>query len=309
MDVINLINNISNDNIPYKHSDLIHISNIDSNQLKIFLKAWEDIPKTRKLDLLRKFIFLSEENIELDFSQIFINLLNDKNSEVIKLSLEGLWEYEGREIIDPIINLTHKNHTNEVRISAIALLGTFIVHALDKKIIQRDANKIANQLKSIFKNEKDLNIQAQALEAMSPYKDNETNLLINQAYKSDHNTLKKSAIFSMGQSNDETWLSNILSELKSNNLSFRFEAINAYAKLCNSNNISPISNLLTDDEQEIRLASLNAIGIIGGENAKKLLKKASKSTDSILSKTATEILKNISFEENSSIFSQAEINL
>ena len=36
LDVINLINNISDDNIPYKHSDLIHISSINKKQLEVF---------------------------------------------------------------------------------------------------------------------------------------------------------------------------------------------------------------------------------------------------------------------------------
>ena len=52
LDVINLIKNISDDNIPYKHSDLIHISNINKEQLELFFKTWKDISKTRKLDLL-----------------------------------------------------------------------------------------------------------------------------------------------------------------------------------------------------------------------------------------------------------------
>ena len=306
--MINLIKNISDDNIPYKHSDLIHISNINKEQLELFFKTWKDISKTRKLDLLKKFILLSEENVELDYSQIFIGLLIDADDEIKQLSLEGLWEYEDREIIEPVISLLDETHSIEVRISAISLLGIFTIHALDKKIIKRDADKIINELKLIFKNEKNIYIRRKVLEAISPYEDQEINIFINQTYKSNHMELKRSAIFSMGQTYNERWLPEILSELESNNPSMRFEAVNAYAKLCNTNNISPILKLIKDNDHEIRLASLNAIGMIGGENSKKFLKTISKNSDSILAETATEILKNIESEENHSLFSSLDIN-
>ena len=308
MDVINLINNISDDNIPYKHSDLIHISSINKKQLEVFFKTWKGISKTRKIDLLKKFILLSEENVELDYSQIFIRFLTDEEPEINQLSLEGLWEYEGREIIDPVISLLDKIHSVEVRISAISLLGIYIMHALDKKIIKRDADKIINQLKLIFKNEKDINIRKKVLEAISPYGDEEINIFINQTYKSNNIEFKKSAIFSMGQTYNEKWLPKILSELDSINPCIRFEAVNAYAKLCNSNNISPIVKLIKDNDHEIRIATLNAIGVIGGETSIKFLETISNKSNSSLSKAANEILKNIKSEENYSFFTPIEIN-
>ena len=241
------------------------------------------------LSTLKKFILLSEENVELDYSQIFIRFLTDEEPEINQLSLEGLWEYEGREIIDPVISLLDKINSVEVRISAISLLGIYIMHALDKKIIKRDADKIINQLKLIFKNEKDINIRKKVLEAISPYGDEEINIFINQTYKSNNIEFKKSAIFSMGQTYNEKWLPKILSELDSINPGIRFEAVNAYAKLCNSNNISPIVKLIKDNDHEIRIATLNDIGVIGGETSIKFLETISNKSNSSLSKAANEI--------------------
>lgn len=308
MDLINLIKNISDDNIPYKYSELIHISHIKREHLEFFFKNWYKISKPRKIDLLKKFILLSEENLDLDYSPIFIKLLKDNDHQVKQLALEGLWEYEDREIIDPVISLLNQNYPNEVRVSAVALLGIFITNALDNKVIKRDAEKIVANLKLIFKSDENLNIRKKVLESLSPYEDEEINSFIYEAYESNDIEFKKSGIFSMGETYKEKWLPQILYELQSPHPSIRFEAVNAYSKLCNSNKISEIAKLIKDDDNEVRLAAINAIGIIGGPSSKSFLRKISKDSDSVSTEAAKEILKNIESEENNSLFAPLEIN-
>jgi HEAT repeat protein len=84
----------------------------------------------------------------------------------------------------------------------------------------------------------------------------------------------------MGRNCDRSWLETIFDELQSEEPAMRYEAANACRELGEDEAIPRLAVLVNDDDLQVQVAAIQALGAIGGASVKKLLTElAQRTTD------------------------------
>ena len=96
---------LADDERPLRSADLMQLSDLTSEDLRLVASAWIDINAGRRTGVLTRLIQLSEENLEADFSDLFRHCLGDETPEVRAKAIEGLWECDDRALVTPLITL------------------------------------------------------------------------------------------------------------------------------------------------------------------------------------------------------------
>ena len=121
---------------------------------------------------------------------------------------------------------------------------------------------------------------------------------MDKSYKSDDLQLKSSSIFAMGRTGDASWLPLLIKELQSLEPGIRYETAHACAELAEDEAVPHLIALLEDDDYQVQLAGISALGKIGGPLAKKVLVNCVKEGDAALEEAARVELENIDFMDD-----------
>src|SRR5438132_14146148 len=113
------------DNKKLSHATLAKLSGLSRQQLDDFMPTWSLLPDAERRRAVRTLIDLAEDNVELDFSDLFRRLIGDPDPEVRSLSLEGLWEDDRPSTADLQIELARTDPDERVRAAAVDGLGHF----------------------------------------------------------------------------------------------------------------------------------------------------------------------------------------
>ena len=281
-------------------SDLSQLSGLSKEELDEFQIAWAKMEANRKHNLLVKLYDLSEVNPQMDFSDIFRMCLNDKDNSIREQAIYGLWEYDDRVIINPIITILKDDPSNKVRASAVKLLAKFADMAQEGKLIQRDAEKIQDALMTVIhENTTDLQVKKHAIESIACFNEPEIQQIIREAYQTKNSELKQSAIHAMGRSSDIQWLSILIKETNHENPEIRYEAIDACGQLGNETTVPHIIKLTRDDDIDVQLSAIRALGTIGGSLAKQTLTEILNTGDDLLKDEVNCALTKTTTEEKS----------
>ena len=73
------------------HSTLAKLSGLRRQQLDDFMPTWNELPVAERRRAVRTLIDLAEDNVELDYHDLFRRLIADPDPEVRALAIEGLW--------------------------------------------------------------------------------------------------------------------------------------------------------------------------------------------------------------------------
>ena len=288
----------SEDTAP-KHSSLLQLSGLDSEQLFAFRTGWISLSTSRKRDVLTRLIDLGEDNLELDFIPIFRACLKDDEEEVREIATKGLWDTDDRVVIRPMLSLLADDTSHKVRAAATVSLAKFASLAQDGKILARDGEKIRKSLLEVISHEnEDPEVRRRAIEAVASFNSPEIESLIKDAYESGDQRLRQSAIFAMGRSSNVTWLPIVLKEIGDDDPAIRYEAANAIGQLGDESIIPYLVSLTKDDDVQVQLSAVHSLGEIGGPMAKGALQQTLKMGDEILEEAAQEALASIEFDDD-----------
>jgi hypothetical protein len=83
---------LANSDKPLTISRLIDLSNLNPEELRIFKHTWATIEPKRRHRIIYRLVELSEDNLTLNFGNIFKNCLKDQDAEVRSKAIEGLRE-------------------------------------------------------------------------------------------------------------------------------------------------------------------------------------------------------------------------
>ncbi len=67
---------------PLLNSRLIELSNLNTEGLRLLEQAWAAIEPKRRRQIMYRLVELAEDNFELNFDGIFMNCLEDQDTEV-----------------------------------------------------------------------------------------------------------------------------------------------------------------------------------------------------------------------------------
>lgn len=253
---------------------LYRLSDLTPENLEEFCTFWSDLDVERRRVIARHLADISEENYQVDFSGVFAHCLSDPAVAVRLAALDGLWDTDRLALIAPIIALMESDPEEEVRALAAATLGHFVLMAEWQQIPSASSKPIVNALLAQLQDPSTPQVvRCAALESVSAATHPSISELIQDAYESGVLELQVSALFAMGRSADTRWLSIVVDELTSMSDQKRLEAAKAAGDLGRSDAIPNLAEMLYDEDLEIRLAAVIAMGQIGGDEAQRILQE------------------------------------
>ena len=253
---------------------LASLSDLKPAELAELEKVWPKLTAKRRRQIVSRLVELAEDNVELNFDGIFKSLLTDPDEEVRNHALGGLWEDEAPSLIEPLARLLEQDSSTRVRAAAATALAKFALLAEHQKLPASAAARVHQALLGIIGDDRQpAEVRRRALEAAAPLGLPQVAKTIRAAYCGHNAKLKISAIYAMGKSCDPCWLAILLDELTSANAEIRYEAATACGELEAEAAVPHLSRLIDDADTEVQLAAIQALGKIGGNEAKKGLKR------------------------------------
>lgn len=282
-----------------KFSQLLQLADLESDQVGEFKSAWPSVPEVRRRQVVESLLELSEENLELDFTDVFVACLSDGDDEVREAATRGLSTSEDRTVIRPLVKLLMEDTSVLVRAAAAMALNNFATMAMDGKLITRDEDRIRVALLATIRREDEfLEVKRRAIETVAGLRPPGIVEIIEDAFDSGSLELKQSAIYAMGQTSSEEWLPIILEEMQHESPAIRFEAANSVGLLGDEGIVPELTEFLEDDDLEVRLAAVKALGVVGGPMAKRVLQACLDYDDESLEEAARAALERVEFDDD-----------
>lgn len=278
---------------------LTALSNLSSEELKLFGEVWQGIEVKRRRQIVRRLIRLVVKNVTLNFDDLFRICLRDHDPVVRVKGIEGLWECEDCTLIRLLIEMLNEDSDEAVRAAAASALSRFALLAELRKVPLRHVAKISEALFSVIDNPQErVELRRCAIEAVAPLSSPPVKEVIDRAYRSRELNLKISALRAMGRNSDPYWLPILLKELTNPHLEVRVEAVRACGELGEEKVVPHLSRLIADAQSQVRCAAIEALGKIGRSEARQLLHPYSGSADEQISSLARKATEETEFEDD-----------
>src|ERR671939_1215593 len=97
------------------HATLAKLSGLSRQQLDDFMSTWRELPVGERRRAVRTLIDLAEDNVELDYNDLFRRLIGDADAEVRALAIEGLWEDDRGSTADLLVKTAQDDAVEAVR--------------------------------------------------------------------------------------------------------------------------------------------------------------------------------------------------
>ena len=285
---------ISEQALPLGFQAMLELSGLSPKELGLFARTWHKVPSERRRAVVERLVEMAEDNAEMDFSAVLKLCLKDPDESVKRKAMSGLWEFEDRSLILSLVELLKSDDSGEVRAAAAAALGKFASLAQDRKILCKDGDLVRGSLMEALEDEQEwLEVRRRALESMAAFDTSNVAEYIHWAYESDDLNLKCSSIYAMGKTGEPKWLEILLRELQSSSPPLRYEAATACGELAAEEAAPHLIPLLQDDDFQVQMAGIDALGEIGGTLAKRALMACVKRGDTIIVDAARNALENV----------------
>ncbi len=280
-------------------SGLKRLSGLFPEELRQFRQTWPEISLDRRRRLVRLMGELIEDNVDLDYNEVFRACLDDPDEDIRAEAIGGLWEDESSETAIILVRMLETDPATRVRAAAASALGTFTYLAETGKVIPRVAKRVKDTLLAVIYDEKEaIEVRRRSVEAISYLSEEPVTSLIQWAYHHPDPKMRASAVFAMGRNSDLKWLSAVREEMANPNAEMRYEAARACGELESKECAPQLIALTRDPDMEVRLAAVISLGQIGGKLAKQALQKIAQGNDATLRDAAEQSLEEAMFRED-----------
>jgi HEAT repeat protein len=284
---------------PITSSKLVYLSDLNNEELKFLKEIWADADVSRRHQIISQLVHLSEVDIKLDFSGVFVICLHDTDATIRAQAIAGLDGEKNYTLITPLLQALKEDSSAEVRAAIAIALGKFALLCELGKLPAHFTDKIYTALLNVLDNKMETAVvKRRALEAISPFRLPRVKELIEQAYNGNDTKLKASAIYAMGRNCDSVWLTTLLAELNNDEAEIRYEVANACGELGSEEAVPHLIKLAEDEDHQVQEAAIKALGEIGGEQAKQALNKLAKNPKPRIREAAKSALKEVHFCED-----------
>lgn len=261
--------------------------------------VWSKIPVGTREAVLRVAVQLAENDVELDFEALFKLGLTDTEAVIRAVAIEGLWEDEDFRTADQLARMLREDPAENVRVAAALGLARFALMAELGTLYEPSAERVRAALVAVATDPADtIEVRRRAIEALGAISAPFVADLISAAYDDPNPKSRASALYAMGRSCDERWLSTIVRELENENAEIRYEAARAAGELENTQAVVPLITLLDDPDLEVRLAVIGALGSIGGNVARQALLRCAQNENSAIHAAALAALDEVNISDD-----------
>jgi HEAT repeat protein len=271
----------------YTHAQLAKLSPMTVRRAADFVADFAAQPVTERRRVVRTLVQMAEDNVELDYNDLYLRLLEDEDAEVRTLAIEGLWEDERASTADALIRVAREDRDEAVRSTAVKALGRFAHRFAIGDLQERTGGRVRELLLEAAGASMPLAIRRRAVEAVGYLSDDPAvPEIIREAYRSENPAVRVSAVAAMGRTCDVTWLNNVLREMESEDPEMRFEAAQAAGEIEDERALPLLARLTRDSDAEVRLVATAALGKIGGPLARETLMRVARGDDEALTQAA-----------------------
>ncbi len=266
-----LLPKLANTEEPLSAKELAGLSAIDRVEHEQFLETWRRLSIQRRRTIIDRLADVAEDNVEFDFSRVFLAGLLDDDVQVRAQSIKALWEYEGADLPRTLLRLLADPEAI-VRSEAALGLGRLLLRAELAETASSLTGEIEEALRSSVGDLAELaEVRGRALEALGVRNQEWVRELIEDAYAGGERRMQISAVHAMGRSADTEWLPTLLEEMHSDDGEMRFEAAMAAGSIGDEEAIADLAELADDDDAEVQETAIGALGDIGGPSARAVL--------------------------------------
>jgi HEAT repeat protein len=279
---------------------LVNFSDLDEIELDRFAEVWPDIDALRRLNVINDLIELATDNVDLNFDAIYKIALRDEEAELRTAALNGLHEYEHRDLISVLADVLRNDPSSDVRREAAIALGRYALAAELEHLTPDDANAVREVLfESAEDLEEDERVRGRAIEALGAFSGEETENLIESIYEEDSIWLKIGAVDAMGRNCNPIWIPTILQEMEHRAPEMRHAAAFAAGEIGEEETVPRLKLMaVMDPDPEVKLAAVHSLGEIGGTQAKVALKAILFEGEEGLEEAVQEAITEIEFNED-----------
>jgi HEAT repeat protein len=281
---------------PLNGRDLFALSDLSRRDAEIVRTGWLLIPLERRRAVVQYLIEMAAEELDLHLGRILRVALRDSDAAVRRLAIQGLWEETESDLLGPLIEAMKHDEDNNVRMSAAATLGNYILAGeldeIDASLTMRAEQALLEVLHS---DHEPVALRAHALESLAYSGETGVRQLIEDAYYSPDEELRVSALIAMGRSADVHWRNYVRAELQSPSTAMRAAAAEACGELEVNSARQALLELLLDPEQPVRLATITALGRIGGREAQEALRTIANEGEAVEAQAAEDALDEMAF--------------
>lgn len=263
--------------------------------------VWQRIPVERRVEIVHALMELAEENVDLDFTEVFRWLLDDPAAAVRTGAVEGLWECDAPPVIRRLLALVRDDPSDEVRAATATVLGRYAYLAELEELDAALGRELHDVLLALIRDPRQsLEVRRRAVESAGYFAgSDDVQQQIEYAYASHEQLLRESALAAMGRSMLPRWLPVVSREMDSPSPALRYEAARAAGEMADNARsiVARVAGLCGDDDTEVALAAIWALGQIGGEMARRTLQQLSRSQDETRRQAAAEALDELALDQ------------
>ena len=284
---------------PLPDSRLTSLSNLNPEGLELFEQAWSQVAPELRRNTITRLADMAEDDISLNFDNIFRFCLGDNDAGVRSQAIGGLWESEDTSLINPLVDLLENDISTDVQAAAATALGNFALLGEFGKLRTKHIARVEESLLTAVSLEtKAVEVRRRALEAVAPLGLPEVGEAIQEAYHSHDTELQISAVSAMGKNCDPAWLPILIQEMHSSDAEMRFEAAEACGELGEKEAVPYLIALVDDPDTTVALAAIKALGEIGGIEAKRFLKQCLDDPEDLVKQAARQALDELATKED-----------
>jgi HEAT repeat protein len=295
-DLQTALQNLQNESQPLTRRMLSHFSGLSRADGDAFMLALPTLTDERKRRMVALMLEYAEESFEVDYVWVFRRLLPSDDPLIRRMAIEGLWEDDSRDLVEPLVALLLTDTDVAVRAAAATSVGRFVYMAecedlrgLRVTLVRRALERVA-----VAPNE-DVEVRRRAVESISYINDDSVRRIIDRAYSDSDARMRESAVFAMGRSADLIWADTVLAELQSKAPAMRYEAARACGELQLQRAVPSLIKMADVDDPDLQTMAIWSLGQIGGEKAQTALQRLVDSEDQAVSQAAMEALDELEF--------------
>ncbi len=300
MDLREELQQIGHHDQPLAKQQLKLLSDLDTEGSYIFAATWSHIPGERRIEVAETLVELAEDNIDLDFRQVFLVCLDDPEAAVRTIAINGLWEDDRLSTLRRVLGLLY-DPSGSVREAVVLFLGRAAYRAEMGELPEEETRAVCTALLDATSDpEQPIDVRRRAIEGIGYLSAlPEAQVKIGRAYAHAEQLMRESAVVAMGRSMQHTWFPYIERELRSISPAMRYEAARAVGELGEEGRDlqEGLLPLVDDDDSEVSQAAIWALGQIGGQHAHRLLQRLARSQDEVRSQAAQDALEELTFDE------------
>jgi HEAT repeat protein len=299
-----LINALLDEETPFHPRYLYRLSDLDDQELGLLADSWSRISIRRRQALMEDMEELGEKDYLMNFEGAGRLGLRDSDSKVRALALHLLWEYEVFDLIPLFIDLMENDPEATVRAAAAQTLGKFVYFGELEELSQDVHQNLQARLLKTARSDSAAPVRLRAIESLGFSSLKEVEQLIEKTYASGEKEMVAASLFAMGRSANNRWEEHVISRFAHPFPKVRMEAARAAGELELDEAIEGLLELLDDDNDDVRAASIWSLSQIGGEGVRDALEEMQESTEDEEEADFIETaLDNLSFTEEMELFS------